>query len=143
MSTLNIAINTGRRLIHRVHVRMGANGLAGIGLVVIAGLALAYAQRAQQESVQLQAQTEQARTRMTEVSAQHLEPSAPADRLARFQNWFPPVDTSTADLRRSSARHRPAASTLHAASTASPRSRAPAVCRNSMSSCRSRKTTAK
>jgi hypothetical protein len=100
MSALNVWRNVLRRVAHRVHARLGANGLIGIALVAAAAIGLAYAQRAQQESAQLQAQFDQARSRAAQVSATHVESHGPGERLARFQNWFPPVDTTTADLRK-------------------------------------------
>ncbi len=100
MSTLNIALNEGRRIAHRVHLRLGANGLVGVVLVVLAVVGLLYAARAQQEAAQLQAQAEQARSRSAAVT-EPVAPVVPAgERLARFQNWFPTADTSTADLRK-------------------------------------------
>jgi hypothetical protein len=100
MSALNIALNEGRRMAQRVHVRLGANGLLGVGLVAIAVIGLLYAQRAQDDAVRLQAEAEHARTRVAAAAAHPVENLAPAERLARFQNWFPTVDTTTNDLRK-------------------------------------------
>jgi len=100
MSTLNVSINAGRRLAHRIHLRLGANGLAGVALALAAVVAFVYAQRAQDETVQIQAQTEQVRSRVVEDSAMHVDNVAPSERLTRFQNWFPTSDTSSADLRK-------------------------------------------
>lgn len=92
MSNVNIAINAGRRLAHRIHVRLGANGLLGAGLLVTAAIGLAYAQKAQQESMQPPAHAE--------VGNPHTDSAAPGERLERFRNWFPSADTSTTDLRK-------------------------------------------
>lgn len=100
MSRINVALNAGRRIAHRVHLRLGANGLLGIGLVAIAVAGFAYAQKAQEEAGQLQAQAEEARLRLAQSPPRPLDSVGPGERLARFQSWFPTVDTSTADLRR-------------------------------------------
>ena len=100
MSSLNIALNEGRRIAHRVHLRLGANGLIGLGLAVLAVVGLLYAARAQQEAAQLQAQAEQARSRAASLPAPAAPAIPPGERLTRFQNWFPTADTSTADLRK-------------------------------------------
>ncbi len=100
MSTLNIALNEGRRAAHRIHLRLGANGLIGVALAALAVIGLLYAARAQQEAAQLQAQAELARSRAATVVAP-VTPVLPAgERLARFQNWFPTADTATTDLRK-------------------------------------------
>jgi hypothetical protein len=101
MSRLNIARNLLRRAAHRVHVRLGANGLAGAGLAVLAVVGATYAYQAQQETVRLQAELDQARVRATQRSAlPAVDAFAPAERLSRFQNWFPTLDTSPDDLRK-------------------------------------------
>jgi len=103
MSQLNIAMNAGRQFAHRLHMRFGANGLAGAGLVLVALIGLLYAQQAHHESAQLQAQAEQARALAAQkpaLAAPARDTAAPAERLARFQNWFPAADTATADLRK-------------------------------------------
>jgi len=100
MSRLNVAINAGRRLAHRIHMRLGANGILGVALLALALGGVAYAQLLQAQAAQLQAQAEAARSRTAQVSTQQIESVPPAERLARFQNWFPSVDTSSADLRK-------------------------------------------
>ncbi len=100
MSQVNVALNAGRRIAQRIHLRLGANGLLGIGLVALAGIGLFGAQRAHQESAQFQAQAEQARGRVLQFNALPTETLGPGERLARFQNWFPTADTTTADLRK-------------------------------------------
>jgi hypothetical protein len=97
MSNLNIALNAGRRVGHRVHVRLGANGLLGIVMAVLAVIGLGYAVRTQQEATQLQAQAEAARSRAALVTTPPVEIVPAGERL---QNWFPTADTSTADLRK-------------------------------------------
>jgi len=101
MSQINVARNAARLLAHRVHLRFGANGLAGAALVVLAVVGLVYAQQAQQESAQLQERAAQARAEATRKPATPaVDTAAPAERLARFQNWFPPANTATTDLRK-------------------------------------------
>jgi len=99
MSTVNVALNAGRRIGHRVHTRLGANGLIGVAMVVAAVVGLVYAARAQQEAVQLQAQLEQARAHAASQPVP-VEVVPEGERLARFQKWFPTADTSTTDLRK-------------------------------------------
>ncbi len=100
MSRLNVALNSGRRIALRVHQRLGANGLAGIALAVLAGVGLLYAQQAQREAQQLQVQAEEARSQAAQVRSKRIETLPPAERLARFQSWFPAAETATADLRK-------------------------------------------
>jgi hypothetical protein len=100
MSNLNVALNAGRRIAHRVHVRLGANGLLGIAMAVLAVLGLAYAWRTQQEAAQLQVQAEAARVRAAAVTTAPVAVVPAGERLTRFQNWFPTADTTTADLRK-------------------------------------------
>ena len=100
MSTLNIALNSGRRIAHRVHLRLGANGLIGLAMALVAVVGLAYAFRTQREAADLQLQAEAARAQAALVTAAPVEVVPPGERLARFQNWFPTADTSTADLRK-------------------------------------------
>jgi hypothetical protein len=99
MSTLNVALNSGRRIAHRVHVRLGANGLLGIGMVVLAVAGLGYAVHTQHEAADLQAQAEAARSRAAQVTTQPVVVLPSGERLARFQKWFPTSDTATTDLR--------------------------------------------
>ena len=99
MSTVNVALNAARRGALRLHARLGANGLIGIAMVAAAVLGLAYALRAQQEAAQLQQQAEQARARAA-LAPPPVVAMPEGERLARFQNWFPTADTSTADLRK-------------------------------------------
>jgi hypothetical protein len=100
MSNLNIALNAGRRIAHRVHVRLGANGLLGLGMALLAVVGLGYAVRTQHEAADLQVQAEAARSRAALVTAHPVEVVPAGERLARFQNWFPTADTSTDDLRK-------------------------------------------
>jgi hypothetical protein len=99
MSELNIALNAGRRIAHRVHVRLGANGLLGIVMVLAAIVGLGYAIHTQREATDLQAQAETARSQAARVTTPPVVVLPANERLARFQNWFPSVDTSTTDLR--------------------------------------------
>ena len=100
MSNLNVALNAGRRIAHRVHVRLGANGLLGIGMAVLAVAGLVYAWHTQQEAEQLQAEAETARARAAAAPPKPVEVLPAVERLARFQQWFPTADTNTADLRK-------------------------------------------
>jgi len=101
MSNLNIALNSARRLAHRLHVRLGANGLIGVAMAVVAVAGLAYALRTQHEAADLQQQAEAARARAAQMATVAPVEVVPAgERLTRFQNWFPTADTSTADLRK-------------------------------------------
>jgi len=100
MSQLNVALNAGRRMAHRVHVRLGANGLIGLAMALTAVIGLAYAVRTQHEAADLQAQAEAARAHAAQVKTAPVEVVPAGERLARFQQWFPTADTSTADLRK-------------------------------------------
>jgi hypothetical protein len=90
---LSLTVNAVRRLARRVHMRLGATGLMGAALLAVASMALVYAARAQRES-------EWTRARVAQIDLRRAEQASPAERLAKFQNWFPNVDTTTADLRK-------------------------------------------
>jgi len=100
MSRLNVARNAARSAAHRVHLRLGANGLLGAGLLALALVGLLYARQAQQEAARLQVELDQARSRAAQVHTAPAVNVEPAERLSRFQQWFPTVDTSARDLRR-------------------------------------------
>lgn len=97
---LSLTVNMLRRVARRVHLRLGAIGLMGVALLVVASMALVYAGRAQRESDLLQARAEKARARVAQIDQRRAEQATPAERLVKFQNWFPSVDTTTADLRK-------------------------------------------
>lgn len=101
MSTFNVLLNAAHRSAHRIHTRLGANGLIGMALAVLAVVGLGYAVRTQQEAAHLQQQAEQARARAAAAPPVPIVAAVPeGERLARFQKWFPTADTSTADLRK-------------------------------------------
>lgn len=100
MSGVNVFLNAAHRSAHRIHARLGANGLIGIAMVAVAVVGLGYAVRAQQEAAQLQQQAEQARARAAAAPAPVVAVLPESERLARFQKWFPTSDTNTADLRK-------------------------------------------
>ena len=97
---LSLTVNTLLRAAHRIHLRLGAIGLLGIGLLAVALVALVYASQAQREAGEMQAQADKARARMAQLDQKRVVLGSPAERLTRFQNWFPPVETTTADLRK-------------------------------------------
>jgi hypothetical protein len=99
MNRLNLALHALNRLGRWVQFRLGAAGVVGIGLLLAAGVALVFATNAHHETEWLSAATEQARARVAQLGATHTEEHNPAEQLARFQQWFPLAEQSTADLR--------------------------------------------
>jgi hypothetical protein len=99
MNRLNLALHLAHRGWNWAQSRLGIAGLAGVGLVVAALVAWTVATRTQQQTEWLSARTVEARARVAQLP----EPKAPdrsdAEQLARFQQWFPSADQSTADLR--------------------------------------------
>jgi len=100
MTGMSLVFNALRRFGHRVHLQLGAIGLLGIGLLALAGIALLYASQTVHEAERLQTLTERARERVAKLDAEHTDRVSPAERLARFQKWFPDVLNTTADLRK-------------------------------------------
>jgi hypothetical protein len=99
MNRLNVALHALHRLWHWVQARLGTAGLAGAGLLIVAAAGLVLTTQAQQQTEWLSARTEEARAHVARLGASRQEEHSPAEQLARFQQWFPPVDQSTADLR--------------------------------------------
>ena len=99
MNRLNVALHALNRLGRWVQVRLGAAGVLGIALLLAAGVGLAFATSAHRETEWLSARTEQARSRIAQLGTTRTEEHSPAEQLARFQQWFPLADQSTADLR--------------------------------------------
>lgn len=98
MSAARSTLNSARRQFLRVQRRFGANGIAGLALIALATFGLWYAERTRQEAGQLHLLAAQVRARVDAAPAPAAVPAR--ERLARFQNWFPSVETSTTDLRR-------------------------------------------
>lgn len=96
---LNLALHLASRGWSQAQSRLGIAGLAGVGLVLAALAAWIVATRTHQQTEWLSARTAEARVRVSQLP----EPKAPdrtdAEQLARFQQWFPPAEQSTADLR--------------------------------------------
>lgn len=101
MNRVNLAWHLLNRFWRQVQLRLGAAGIAGIALLVAAGVGMVFATIAHRESEWLSAAAEQARARLAQLGTRHPveEDRTPAEQLARFQQWFPPAAQSTADLR--------------------------------------------
>lgn len=99
MNRLNLALHLAHHSWNWALTRLGAAGLAGIGLVVAALVGWLIAGRTQQQTQWLNARTAEARARVAQIG----EPKAPdrtdAEQLARFQQWFPAAEKATDDLR--------------------------------------------
>ena len=101
MSQLNILRNQVRRQSHRVHQKLGANGLGGIALVIAGAIGIAYAHQAQIESRDLEARVAAARQQAAAQAQQPVvEDLGPRERLRQFQSWLPAPSTATDDLRK-------------------------------------------
>jgi len=99
MNRMNLALHALNRLGRWAQLRLGTAGIAGVALLLVAGIGLALATLAHRENEWLSARTEQVRARMAQIGIAHVEDHTPAEQLARFQQWFPPARQSTADLR--------------------------------------------
>jgi hypothetical protein len=99
MNRLNLALHALNRLWRWVQLRLGTAGVAGVVLLFVAGMGMAFATRTHREAEWLSAAAEQARARIAQLGSTHVEDRTPAEQLARFQQWFPPAQQSTADLR--------------------------------------------
>jgi hypothetical protein len=100
MNRLNLALHAFNRFGRWVQLRLGSAGVAGAVLLFVAGMGMAFATRTHHEAEWLSAAAEQARARIAQLGSTHIvEDRTPAEQLARFQQWFPPVQQSTADLR--------------------------------------------
>ncbi len=99
MNRINLALHSAHRLGHWAQQKLGAAGLAGVALLLAAALAGVLATRAQQQTEWLSVRTEEARVRVAQLGAPKTEERSPSEQLARFQQWFPTSDRSTADLR--------------------------------------------
>jgi hypothetical protein len=99
MNRFNLALHALHRLGHWVQLRLGAAGVLGIGLLVAAAVALAFATSAHRETEQLSSRTEQMRAQFAKTGPTPIEDHSPAEQLARFQQWFPLAEQSSADLR--------------------------------------------
>lgn len=99
MNQVNLGLHAMNRSWHWVQFRLGAAGVLGAGLLLAAAIGLAFATRAHRETEWLSTRTEQARARVAQNATVHTEDHSPAEQLARFQQWFPLAEQSTADLR--------------------------------------------
>jgi hypothetical protein len=99
MNRFNLWLHALHRFARWVRLRVGAAGVMGVALLLAAGVAFALATYAQRDIEWLSARTGQARARIAQLGITHTEDHTPAEQMARFQQWFPPVDQSTADLR--------------------------------------------
>ena len=100
MTQLNVMRNFARQLVHWLYPHLGANGLLGLGLCMVALAGFIYARGAAEESDLLQAKLEIAHARMTQLQASPPPSSRPSERLKRFETWFPATDTAVRDLRK-------------------------------------------
>jgi hypothetical protein len=99
MNRFNLTLHALNRFGRWVQSRLGTAGVAGVALLVTAGLGMAFATQAHRETEWLSAAAERARARIAQIGTTHTEDRTPAEQLARFQQWFPPARQSTADLR--------------------------------------------
>jgi len=99
MNRLNLALHAFNRLARWVQLRIGTAGVAGAALLLVAGIGMTFATRTHREAEWLSAAAEQARARLAQLGTHVVEDRTPAEQLARFQQWFPPAQQSTADLR--------------------------------------------
>jgi len=100
MNRFNLALHASHRFARWIRFRLGAAGIAGVVLLVVAAMGMAFATRTHKEAEWLSAAAEHARARLAQFGAAHpAEEHTPAEQLARFQQWFPPASQSTADLR--------------------------------------------
>jgi hypothetical protein len=99
MNRVHLGMHALNRSWHWAQFRLGAAGVLGGGLLLAAAIGLAFATRAHRETEWLSSRTEQARARVAHTATVHTEDHSPAEQLARFQQWFPLADQSTADLR--------------------------------------------
>jgi hypothetical protein len=99
MNRLNLALHALNRLWRWTQLRLGTAGVAGTVLLLTAGIGMAFATRTHREAEWLSAAAEQARARIAQLGTHVVEDRTPAEQLARFQQWFPPAQQSTADLR--------------------------------------------
>jgi hypothetical protein len=99
MNRVNLALHALNRLARWVQLCLGTAGIAGVALLLAAGIGFALATLAHRETEWLSARTEQVRARVARLGPVHAEDHTPAEQLARFQQWFPPAGQSTADLR--------------------------------------------
>jgi hypothetical protein len=100
MNRLNLALHAMNRLARWAQLRLGTAGIAGVALLLVAGIGMAFATQTHREAEWLSAAAEQARARIAQLGATRVvEDRTPAEQLARFQQWFPPAAQSTADLR--------------------------------------------
>ena len=97
---INVALHALNRLGRWVQLRLGTAGVAGAVLLIVAGIGMTFATRTHREAEWLSAAAEQARARIAALGSTHpVEDRTPAEQLARFQQWFPSAQQSTADLR--------------------------------------------
>ncbi|HEX4584498.1 MAG TPA: hypothetical protein VH183_06690 [Burkholderiaceae bacterium] len=99
MNRVNLALHALNRFGRWAQFRLGTAGIAGVALLLAAAIGFALAALAHRETEWLSSRTEQARARFAQIRATHNEDHTPAEQLARFQQWFPLADHSTADLR--------------------------------------------
>ena len=100
MSRWYPALHTARRLLRSARHTLGVAGVAGAALLLLASLGLADALRTQRQSETLDDATESARTQATRSAAATAgRDRSPAEQMAQFRRWFPPVSQSTSDLR--------------------------------------------
>lgn len=99
MNRVNLWWHASNRLARWVQLRVGSAGVVGIALLLAAAIGLAFASGAHREAEWLGARAEQARARIAKLGPAHVEDHTPAEQMARFQQWFPLADHSTADLR--------------------------------------------
>jgi len=99
MSQITLALHGLHHYWRIVQMRLGTAGLAGIGLLVAALAGWVLTTRAHQQTQWLSARTEQVRARVAQLGEPKAPEHTPAEQMARFQQWFPSSDHSTADLR--------------------------------------------
>jgi hypothetical protein len=100
MNRLNLTLHVLHRFGRWVQLRLGVAGVAGVALLVAAGIGLVLATYAHRQTEWLSAAAEAARARIAQIGTTHaVEDRSPAEQMVRFQQWFPPTSQSTADLR--------------------------------------------
>jgi hypothetical protein len=99
MNRLNVALHMAHRGWNWVLSRLGIAGMAGVGLVVVAAIGWTFARGAHHETAALSARTSEARARVAQLGDPKPPERTDAEQLARFQQWFPAAEQSTADLR--------------------------------------------
>jgi hypothetical protein len=99
MNRFNLVLHALNRIARWAQCRLGTAGIAGTALLLAAGVGFVLAALAHRETEWLSTRTEQVRARFAQMRTTHTEDHTPAEQLARFQQWFPLVDQSTADLR--------------------------------------------